>query len=140
MPELKSTFMNEDQRPNDDEVKETVGSTAPLWFGLIDYLNQQLGATGQEWTWYKKVGWSSYVIKKKRRIVYLLPSDGYFTASFVFGGKAVQAINESSLPKEIIDEMNDAPKYGEGRPLRVQVHDEKDLQHVQTLSQIKLKN
>ncbi len=137
---LESAFRDGEITPVEDDVIEALGDTWSLWKELVDHSFVELGITDEKWSYYKKVGWSMHLLRKKRRIVYLLPRSGDFVASFVFGDKAVEAINSSNLPSEIIDEINSAPKYGEGRPIRLEVKSGEKLDIVKQLCVIKLSN
>jgi hypothetical protein len=56
----------------------------------------------------------------------------------VLGDKAVAAANASSLPKSVLEEINGAKRFAEGRGIRLKVTSRRDLVSVQTLAAIKL--
>ena len=88
----------------------------------------------------KKYGWSYRIKDKKRAILYFLPLDHYFKVAFVFGQKAFDQIMESPISDRIKKELSEAPKYAEGRGIRIDVKDELILPDIKGLIEIKLKN
>lgn len=71
---------------------------------------------------------------------FLVPCEKYFYLSFVFGDKAVAAVEQSDIPQSMIDELKNAKKYTEGRGLRVEVKKKNDIKNVLKLVEIKMKN
>lgn len=59
---------------------------------------------------------------------------------FVFGDKAVQAIEDGDFPRDIVDTLKAAKKYAEGRGLSVTIDNRDDLETVKKLITIKLEN
>lgn len=71
---------------------------------------------------------------------FFVPLKGSFQVSFVFGDKAVAAVEKSGLPKGLITELKNARKYAEGRGLRIDVRNSADLEHIKKLVEIKVNN
>jgi uncharacterized protein DUF3788 len=69
--------------------------------------------------------------------VYLTPCESHFLASFVLGAKAYDATLSAKLPKPIQVLIDRAPKYAEGRGVRIAVRNESDAEAVRTLAAIK---
>ncbi len=86
----------------------------------------------------RKWGWSLRLKQKKRAIVYLTPCAKYFLAGFALGEKAVQAAQESALPDSVLEVIENAPKYPEGRGVRLEVRTKKDCEAVKLLAGIKM--
>jgi hypothetical protein len=70
----------------------------------------------------------------------MTPCQGYFLASFALGEKAVKAAHESNLPAEILDVIDNAPRYAEGRGVRFEVRSAKDVRNVEQIAIIKIAN
>ncbi len=136
----ESAFTDVSEQPTKKDLQSVLGETFKYWDGLKKYLAEEYEVTGDEWSYYKKGGWSFIPVRKKRRIVYMLPCDGFFVASFVYGEKAVKVVNESSLPADIKEQLENAPKWGEGRPLRIEVKSGSDFDNIKSLAVIKIKN
>ena len=78
------------------------------------------------------------MIFKKRNLFFLGPCDKYFRNAFVFGDKAVRAIERSDLPTTLIEEVKNARKYMEGRGLRIEVKKKEQIGHIIKLTDIKV--
>ena len=95
----------------------------------------------EEWKYYSpKSGWILKSLNKKRNLFFFTPCQKYFRISFVFGDKAVAAIEKSDLPAAMIEEIRKAKKYAEGRGLRLEARTSSDLEHVKKLLAIKVMN
>jgi hypothetical protein len=70
----------------------------------------------------------------------MTPCNGFFRASFALGEKAVQAAQKSGLPDNILKVIENAPKYPEGRGIRIEVRSEHDSATVERLAAIKMAN
>ena len=78
--------------------------------------------------------------QKKRTVLYMTPCERYFLASFALGEKAVQAAHQSDLPDSVLNIIDSARKYAEGRGVRLEVRSKKDLENVKELAAIKMAN
>jgi len=56
------------------------------------------------------------------------------------GDKAVQEVEKSDLPEEIIEALKHARKYQEGRSIQIFVKTSEDFAHVEKLVEIKINN
>lgn len=68
----------------------------------------------------------------------MTPCKGYFLASFALGEKAVKAAHESDLPASILQVIDSAKKYAEGRGVRIEVKNARDVRAVEKLAIIKM--
>ena len=93
----------------------------------------------KEWK-FMKSGWVLVPKCKTRTVCYLFPAEGFFTAAFVLGEKAVDAARKSTLPKKILDAMEEAKPYAEGRGFYVRAAKPADLKHLITLATIKMES
>ena len=87
-----------------------------------------------------KYGWSVQLQHKKRTVVYIIPNKGQRTGAFAFGEKAVAAAHAGDLPATILDLIDNAKKYPEGRAVRLDVKTKPDVEIVEKLAAIKLAN
>jgi hypothetical protein len=83
-------------------------------------------------------GWSLRLKHAKRVIVHMTPCTDHFLASFALGEKACAAAREWGLPASILALIADAPKFAEGRGVRIPVRTQKDARAVRKLAAIKL--
>jgi hypothetical protein len=70
----------------------------------------------------------------------LKPCYNYFRVAFIFGDKAVKAIEESNLPAALIEEVKNARKDAEGRGLRIEMKKKTQIEHIIKLTSIKVNN
>lgn len=83
--------------PDNESLANVLGSTRSLWNRLFEYAEEKSNALG-EWRFYsKKAGWSYVVKSGKRTLFYMIPQDGYFKLTFVYGEKAVEKAKESNI-------------------------------------------
>jgi hypothetical protein len=73
-------------------------------------------------------------------LFFFIPLKSCFQVSFVFGDRAVAAVEKSGLPNKLITELKDARKYAEGRGLRIDVKSSADVENIKKLMEIKVNN
>lgn len=116
-----------------------LGESAKLWQEIKRTLEEQYGPSTEEWKFYnQKSGWILKVIRKKRNLFFFTPLEGQFRIDFVFGDRAVAAVEQSDLPVTIIDGLKNARKYVEGRGIRIDVRSADDVENVIKLVGIKI--
>lgn len=136
-----SVFLDKSEIPPDRSVAEVLGRAAGLWAQLRASLGKQYEPLVETWKYSgAKYGWSLQLKQKKRAVVYLIPQECYFTAAFAFGEKAASAARASDLPAGILAIIDSAPKYPEGRAVRIEVRAKKDVDAVTKLAAIKMAN
>jgi Trm5-related predicted tRNA methylase len=129
------------KKPGDQDLTEVLGETKQLWDQLKAHIKTIFPDINEDWKHYgKKSGWTMKLLHKKRNLFFSSPYYGYFIVSFVFGDKAVQAVENSALPRNIINTLKEAQKYMEGRGLQIVVKNQEDLQLVKQLLAIKIEN
>ena len=125
--------------PGETELVTTLGRSYACWVDLTSRLSRSFGPLAPEWKYYgAKQGWVQKLVMKKRNLLFLIPKEKYFRIGMVFSDKAVDAMQKSDLPGRIINEVANAKKYAEGRGLRIDVHTQKDLSHIETLVELKV--
>jgi len=132
-------FLEKSEEPKEPRIKEALGNSYKYLEELISFTEYNIGAVVKEWKYYGKSGWSMKLLLKKRNLLFFSPYKGFFRIGMVFGDKAVKEIETSDLPADIINEITSARKYAEGRGIRIDVKDKKDLDTVKKLLVIKSK-
>ena len=79
-------------------------------------------------------------MRGKRTILWLSPFEDCFGVTFIFGAKAMTALEQCNLPKRIIKILSEAPKYPEGTGVRLQVKTARDISVLKKLVAIKVAN
>jgi hypothetical protein len=97
-------------------------------------LDLKWGFSGAKW------GWSLRLKQKKRTVLYLTPCHRRFLVGFALGEKAVQAAHAVPLPSALLADIDAAPKYAEGRGVRMEVRTKKDVEAVKHLAAVKMAN
>lgn len=123
--------------PADRELIAALGTAGPLWRRFIRDVRVSCGPLADEWSYSKAFGWTLRLKQPARYLVYLTPDRSHFLASFALGEKACQAIREAGVPAAILAIIDAAPKYAEGRGVRIPVRTKADLEGVLTIAGIK---
>jgi len=127
--------------PTGRTLQAVLGRATALWDDLKADLQTAHGPLDEEWTFAGAAyGWSMRLRKRKRALVYLTPCRSHFLASFALGEKACRAAHAGGLPESILDAIEQAPKYAEGRGVRIPVRSRKDLAGIRRLVDIKAAN
>jgi hypothetical protein len=135
-----SAFMDRACEPDENELG-VLADALPLWSRLVELVCAEFGGTFGEWVHSgRNYGWSFRLKQKKRAIVYLTPLEGRFRVAFALGEKAVAAAQSAGLPDLVLTLIDEAPRYAEGRGVRMLVRDLSDVQTVVALAKIKMAN
>lgn len=136
-----SVFLDKSKPPTETDLAEALGEAKPLWDELKAHVKEVCPDIIEDWKHYgKNYGWTMKLLKKKRNLFFSAPGNGQFAVAFTFGDKAVEAVEKSSLPRDIIDTLKAARKYAEGRGLQIIVNNREDLAIIKKLIPIKLEN
>ena len=77
----------------EEQVREVLGRTFASWEAIKQYVSERCGEIVEEWNFPgAKYGWSLRLKFKKRNILYLIPCRKHFMVAFVFGDRAVAAV------------------------------------------------
>ncbi len=137
----ENAFNDKSVVPDGSKVLKALGRTGKLWLEIRRHVQEKYAPAIEEWKYYgPKSGWTMKLISKQRNLFFFTASEGGFRLAFVFGDKAVEQIEKSDLPKNIIDEVRNTTKYVEGRGLLLEVKDEKTVAAVKTLIKIKVES
>lgn len=133
-------FTDSSVRPNRQMITEALGNTFRYWKEIKTNLEKDFGELSEEWKFYgKNTWWIMKLIHRNKNIFFFTPCDKFFRISFIFGDKAVSAVESSDLPNEIINELKNAKKFVEGRGLHINVKLQSDAKIVMKLAAIKMK-
>jgi hypothetical protein len=129
--------------PRKREIEDLLGKSGPLWTGLYADLSSQFGPFDEKWSFSRKANhWRLQLKekKKKRTLLYLIPLPGCFRAAFTLGEKACTAAHAGTVPASVLDIIEHARRYPEGRGVRLEVRSRKDVENVKALAVIKMAN
>jgi hypothetical protein len=118
-----------------------LGQSYKYWEEIRNTLENQYGPLIEEWKYYSvSSGWTLKLLMKKRNLFFFTPYEKYFRLAFIFGDKAVSAVEKSDLPVKMVQELKSAKRYVEGRGLRIEVKKKTNIKNVITLVAIKINN
>jgi len=127
--------------PTTQDLARVLGRAASVWQRLKDELGSAYAPVEEDWSFAgAKYGWSLRLKRGKRAILYMTPGRGHFLASFALGEKACAAARDAGLPAWLLALVADAPKYPEGRGVRIPVRTSGQAGAVVKLAGIKLAN
>ena len=134
-----SVFADRAHQPDDEELASALAATAGLWNELRHAIGARFAPVSATWGFSSKsTGWGLRLADATRTILYLTPRDGDFLASFALGERAVKAARESGLSPAVLDAIDAAPRYAEGRGVRLAVRTAGDVREVMRLAEIKM--
>ena len=134
-------FNDKLKSPVNAELKRILGKTFPIWNALIEYTKNAKKDAEAVWNFSgPKYGWSLRIKEKKRIIIYLLPREGYFKTSFVFGEKATNVALNSEISDKIKNQISTSKVFAEGRGFRLDINNAGIIKDIKRLIDIKLAN
>lgn len=138
---MRRLFLDKLDKPNNEMLSKALGRSYEYWEQIQDALKDRYGELTPEWKYYgAKSGWTLKMMLKKRNLFFFGPCDRYFRIAFIFGDKAVKAIEESDLPPALIKEVKAAKRYPEGRALRIELKKQEQVKDIIKLTAIKISN
>jgi hypothetical protein len=133
-----SAFVDRENPPSEQDLESALLESYPAWQLLRKEAATRLGPLAEEWGFTSaKTGWGFRLKQGKRAILYMTPCQGYFLASFALGEKAVQAAKAAFLPEWILEAIDEAPRYAEGRGVRLKVTSAEAATAVLKLAEVK---
>jgi hypothetical protein len=126
-------------RPTDADLAKVLGPAKRLWDSFSAHIQKVNTGGTAEWKHYAgKSGWTFLVRDKRRNLAYVKPLAKRFLVSFAFNDRAVAAAEHSGLPPKTLQLIREAPKYPEGRAVRVEVASAADAATARKLLAIKI--
>ena len=136
-----SAFTDRSHEPTDRELREALGKTYEIWARLIEAVAERISPLSQVWGFTSKsTGWGLRLRSGDRIILYMTPQAGEFLVSFALGERAVDAAHRLRLPVPLLRSIDAAPRYAEGRGLRLAVSSNSQVAALAKLAQIKFEN
>lgn len=131
----KNVFLEKSLLPTPTQLAKFLGTRARY----LDDLKRHIpGRIVEEWKHYgKTIGWTLKLILGKRNLCFIVICNRFFAISFVFGDKAVHAIEGSGLPTDLVQQVVNAKRYVEGRGIRLEVKSRRVLEQAKALLDIK---
>lgn len=136
-----SAFDDKAHPPTEEDIRIVLGKAHSLWLKLQHYVESEYAPISSEWGYSGKAyGWGLRLKTPMRAVLYMTPCPSYFLVSFALGEKAVTAAEASKLSSQVLDLIDNAPRYAEGRGVRLEVRSAAELNQVKLLAAIKMAN
>jgi len=134
-----SVFDDKSRCPELSALNDVLGEAAGLWHQLVSHVADHYAPITEQWNFSgAKYGWSMRLKRKERVVLYMTPQAGQFLVGVVLGETAAAAAHKSGLPDSVLTLIDSAPRYAEGRGIRVAVGTADDLGAVQQLAALKM--
>ncbi len=136
-----SAFDDKTHQPNEDDLRSTLGAAYTAWCELIGLVSSRIPDVAPLWGFTgKSTGWGLRLRVHERILLYMTPCKGHFLVSFALGEKAVQSARAAKLPKNLLSTIDAAPRYAEGRGVRIPVRQSRQISALASLAEIKHRN
>lgn len=133
-----SAFSEKAHPPTDDALRLVLGKAYGPWLELLALVADRIGPVTQVWGFTSaSTGWGLRVRHKERVILYMTPQPNQFLVSFALGERAVAAARAARLSASVRKAIEDAPRYAEGRGVRLEIRRSRQLASLVTIAQIK---
>jgi len=131
-------FDNKEIVPNDEDLENILKSSLNAYNKLISYLENEYAPLTNEWKFYsKKAGWTLRISNKKRNLLFLSPNEDYFLVTVNMGVKVSKMVLDSDVSDNTKDLIKQAKVYAEGTGVIIEVRNEKDLEDIKTILNIR---
>ena len=133
-----SACVEKARSPTDEDLRATLGRAFAPWCRLLALVSTRIGPVTEVWGFTSaSTGWGLRVRRKDRVILYMTPQRNKFLVSFALGEKAVAAVQATRMPAAILSAVASAPKYAEGRGVRIEVTNNRPVAALAALAEIK---
>ncbi len=136
-----SAFDDKSHEPRASELQAALGRAGARWEELVTYIASEYAPLTTKWGFAGlKWGWSLRLTQKNRTALYMTPQERRFLVGFALGEKAVRAAHAIPLDESVLALIDEAPRYAEGRGVRIEVRTKKDIETVKRLAVVKMAN
>lgn len=133
-----SAFTDKAHQPTDKDLRSVLAKSYTAWVRLIELISDRIAPILPVWGFTgAKFGWGIRLKRKDRVILYMTPREKHFLVSFALGEKAVVAAHAHKLPPAVLKAIESAPKYAEGRGVRFEVRQLREVAALARLAEIK---
>jgi Protein of unknown function (DUF3788) len=133
-----SAFADKKNQPTEKDLRSVLVKAYPAWIRLIEIVSDRIAPISQVWGFTSaSTGWGLRLKRNDRIILYMTPREDHFLVSFALGDNAVVAARAHKLPTAVLKAIESAPKYAEGRGVRLEVRQAREVSALATLAEIK---
>lgn len=125
--------------PDPAALAAKLGPSLEAWTHLVALMQQVAPEAAPIWKFYgEKYGWQLKFESKKKAILYMIPHDLSFGAALALKGEALERLNDSGLPADLVQQIHLGKMLPEGKAARVEVAVMADVMNVERLVRLKL--
>ncbi len=115
-----SAFEDRARAPGAAELARVLGPAQAAWSALVARVREAHPPIEERWSFGgAKFGWSMRLVRGERVVLYLTPQARRILVGVVLGEKAVERATRGVLPAAVRRAIEEAPRYAEGRGLRL---------------------
>lgn len=134
-----SHFSDKTKPPSEVQLKAVLGPSHANWNAVRELVHTSAPSATSEWGYSSSsTGWGLRLKLGKRVLLYLTPGERHFLVSTALGEKAVALAHARDFPAAFLSLLDKAPRYAEGRGVRIRVARATDVRTVARLLQLKL--
>ena len=127
-------FTDKKQRPSQTEIQGMMGVGLTYWDELLQFVREQYAPEEEfRFMYGKKYGWAIRFQLRRKLLTSFYPTEGGLTVQINLGPDAVDQALEMSLGENVMNVINRATAYSEGRWLFIPVKSPQDIQDIQRL-------
>jgi uncharacterized protein DUF3788 len=133
----RAPFLDRTATPDEAQLHDALGPSAPRWDRLDGWVRDAYGLEG-EWLWFgNDSGWCRRYRRSGRALCTLLPGSGTFRALVVIGPTAWEQVDESLLSPTVRAARSAAHPCPDGRWLWLAVDDDRSVEDIERLVALK---
>lgn len=115
------------------------GESQTSWDKLMKYLRAEYAPLSEKWHYSgQNFGWALRLMQRQRTILYLVPQQGHFLVAFILGEDVIRVARQSGLQTRDVELIRQSPKFADGKGVRLEIHEGKDLGSVKRLAAAKM--
>ncbi len=138
-PAENYAFKDPSVKPDEKSLFSVLGDKSRLWLGIMEFMKEIHPDAAGEWRYYNDgKQWLFKMTRRKNTIFWIVALDDTFRITFYFGDKAEPLIEKSALPESMKRDFKSAKRYGKIRGISVKMDDEKDVDKVKKLVELKI--
>jgi len=125
--------------PGREELVGMIGESQTFWDRLMKHLRAEYAPLSEKWNFSEQnFGWSLRLMQRQRTVLYLVPRPGHFLVAFILGEDVIRVARQAGLHTRDVDLIRKAPKFANGKGVRLEVREGKDLGSIKRLATAKM--
>ncbi len=132
-------FSDRNSPPDHPGLVEALGPSVVWWNAARQRIASQHEPVEETWAWSgSKAGWTLRLATRRRPIAYLTPLAGECRGSLALSERAAELVR-AELDPETVALVEAAPRYPEGRAVRIVLQTAADVERLVSLAAIRMR-